>query len=103
MNTQNELFSELVKLKSENPDLDVIFMVDGGEVLFDNERTAHRIEYVDIDYFFKNDADGYCIGEPSIVDYIEENTGVGLIDIACAKREMPGRIKKAIIVYTGAL
>lgn len=95
--------NELAKFIIENPDLEVVFMVDGSEMLCDQPRTAHRIESVDIDYIMDNDEGEYFVGEPDILDVIEHESGICFMEIADAMREMPGRIKKMIIVYTGAL
>jgi len=103
MSTQNELFSELVKLKSENPHLDVAFMADGEETLSGYRRNAHKIKSVGVDYMMESSGWDYTVGEMGILDEIEHSTGTRFVDVTAAIREIPNRIKKAIIVYTGAL
>ena len=104
MNTQNELFAELVKLKSENPHLDVIFMVRSSDVDDDFLHTEHKIEDINIEHVMRND-DAEIIGKLFIVNYLN-NENLHAIkyrsiedDTLCSEYG----IKKAILVYTGAL
>ena len=102
MKTQDKLLLELIKLKSENPDLDVIFMVDSEQLCDSFSRTAHKIESVDTDYIMSSDED-YIVGTSFILDAIEDTSGDCYMAIEDAMRDMPDSIKKAILVYTGAL
>jgi hypothetical protein len=102
VNTQNELFAELVKLKSENPDMDVVFMVKSDEVALDFKHTAHRIDSVSINYI-RDTIHGYVIGDEDILYDLYEKYGDNYPSIEHAMIRMKNGIKKAIIVYTGAL
>jgi hypothetical protein len=96
MKTQNDSFMELIKLKAENPYMDVFFMVDNSD-----SHTAHRINFITIEHIMRDD-DSYLIGANCILENIADASGFIYESIEAAQKEID-TIKMAIMVYMAAI
>jgi hypothetical protein len=92
MKTQNDLFMELIKLKADNPYMDVFFMVDNSY-----SQTAHKINFITIEHVMRDD-DSYLVGADCILENIEDASGFIYESIEAAQKEID-TIKMAIAVY----
>jgi hypothetical protein len=91
--TQVELLKEIIELKEDNPDADIIFMINNDE-LSDDKYTWHEIKYVEQG----------CRVEDGVYDSIEDACeAVGEEeDRDVPPAEVKQYAEAVILVYTGA-
>ena len=100
---QIEFIEEILKLKKENPDFEIVFCIENGEMGEFSGWTSQKIHAVAITDWFINDEDVYQ-DEDDIFEFFYDRIDPNLSDDEAEKKALEltkKNSKKVIAVYTG--
>lgn len=103
--TQEQLLKQVLKLKEENPEMEIHFLVSCDDTDPDFCWVAHKISCVEISPWFSNGEHIYTDTE-DIIDHLMEGEEFENLDDdeaeKLAKEKYNAEVKHAICVYTRA-
>ena len=105
MKKQLDFLKDIIELKNQNPDADIVFCVDPNEILEDSSWTAHKITKVKLNKLYE-DGENIIADEDQIKDHLgfllalDVDSDEELVELVnkCYEKNT----KMAICVYTSA-
>lgn len=94
---QLDYYKEIVRLAEENPDMDLLLLVDNEEMVMDYRYTQHQILDVKVDWVWKDDDGSMLSGIKFIIAAMENK-----FDRGVPRSEAEALSARAIIIYTTA-
>ena len=96
--TQLDYYKEIVRLAEENPDMDLLLLVDNEVIVMDYRYTQHQILDVKVDWVWKDDDDGSMLSGIKFIIAAMENK----FDRGVPRSDAEALSARAIIIYTTA-
>lgn len=95
--TQLDYYKEIVRLAEENPDMDLLLLVDNEEIVTDYRYTQHKILDVKVDWVWEDDDGSRMSGIKVIIAAMGDR-----LERIVSREEAEAVSKKTIVIYTTA-